>query len=120
MLTTLLRRVLAPAPQDLVSRERRVLATGLERLGDRADRSSATGRAIGPPIVHRDVAAAVAAPAASMAEDLRDPALPVDDGALTEIREFLTDGSRSPLYDRDPLAAVVAVAELERRVRRPR
>jgi hypothetical protein len=65
------------------------------------------------------VAAAVAAPAAVIAEELRDPALPVDDDVLVEIRDFLTDGCSSPLFDRDSRAAVDAVTAPERRVQEP-
>jgi hypothetical protein len=119
VLTILLRRTLTPSPAATVSRQRRSLASGLERLAAEAHRTPSPTRAALPPIIRRDVAAAVAGPAAVIAAELRDPAVPVDDATLQAIRAFLTDGWSSPLYDRDPAAAVLAVADLERRVRRP-
>lgn len=93
--------------------ERRVWARSIDSAIKHASRPSTLVRM---RLTQPAVVAAAAPALAAVAATLRDEGDVVSRGAMDAIRTFMTNGSESPLYGRDPLAARRAADELRRLV----
>ena len=98
----LLHKMLKKAAREVTMDERRVWARSAERATrDASGPSTMLRRRLTRPAV-----VVSAAPALSeVAAVLRNEDVAVSREALDAVRTFLTDGTDSPLYGRDPLAA---------------
>ena len=105
----LLHKLLRTEAGKVTTDERRVWAHSIEGAIKDASRPSTLVRL---RLTHPAVVVAAAPALSAVAATLRDEEDVVSRETLDAVRKFMTDGSDSPLYGRDPLAAHRAADEL--------
>jgi hypothetical protein len=109
----LLHRVLERAGHEDVMADREAFADTIDgAIRDAASSSIPPRNRLARPIVVLSAASALAAVAAA----LRDDDVELTPSAVAAVRAFMTDGTGSPLYGSDPLAARRAAEALRRLV----